>query len=108
MRNVKLVLPEEIVRDAAIPYEGLRDVQGVVLAIEGINFTASIITLVTLKKYAPRLAAAIRRWRLKQGPASRTLTLKGDEIDLKLDLPRNVSSRQILELLAPLLDEDQG
>src|SRR5688500_2974043 len=106
MRSVKLALPEEIVRESGIPYEGLRDVQGVVLAIEGINVTASIVTLVALKQYAPQLAAAIRRWRLKQVRSPRTLTSQGDGIDLKIDLPPNVSTQQLLRQLAPLLDEE--
>ncbi|MGN9910162.1 hypothetical protein ACTMTJ_21670 [Phytohabitans sp. LJ34] len=94
-------------RDAGIPYEGLRDVQGVVLAIEeGVNVTASIVTLVALKQYAPQLAAAIRRWRLKQAPSSRTLTVKGDGIDLTIDLPPNISTQELLRRLAPLLDEE--
>ena len=93
-------------QEAGIPYEGLRDIQGVVLAIEGINVTASIVTLVALKQYAPQLAAAIRRWRLKQGRSPRTLTIQGDGIDLKIDLPPNVSTQQLLRQLAPLLDED--
>lgn len=94
-------------RDAGVPYEGLRDVQGIVLAIEGINVTASIVTLVTLKQYAPLLAAAIRRWRLRQDHAPRTLTVKGDGIDLEIDLPPNVSTQQLLRQLARLLDEDK-
>jgi hypothetical protein len=100
-------LPEETVKDAGVPYEGLRDLQGIVLAIEGVNFTASIVTLATLKLYAPQLAAAIRRWRLKQEPTPRTLTVKGDGMDLRIDLPPNVSAQQILRQLAPLLDKDE-
>ena len=95
-------------RDAGVPYEGLRDAQGVVLAIEGINFTASVITLVTLKQYAPQLAAAIRRWRLKQGPKPQILTVKGNGIDLKIELAPNVSKQQLLQQLAPLLAEESG
>ena len=106
MRSVRLALPEEIVQDAGIPYEGLRDVQGVVLAIEGINVTASIVTLVALKQYAPQLAAAIRRWRLKQARSPLTLTVQGNGIDLKIDLPPNISTQRLLRQLAPLLDEE--
>lgn len=95
-------------QDAGIPYEGLRDVQGVVLAIEGINVTASIVTLVALKRYAPQLAAAIRRWRLKQVRSPLTLTVQGDGIDLKIELSPNISTRQLLRQLAPLLDEETG
>ena len=98
-------MPEEIVRDAGVPYEGLRDVQGIVLAIEGINFTASIVTLVTLKRYLPQLAASIRRWRLRQDDKPRTLTVKGEGIDLTIALPPNVSTQQLLRQLAPLFEE---
>ncbi|HET6530556.1 MAG TPA: hypothetical protein VFH03_08065 [Actinoplanes sp.] len=94
-------------QDAGLPYEGLRDVQGVVLAIEGINVTASIVTLLTVKKYAPRLASAIRRWRLKQDQSPRVLTVKGSGIDLTIDLPPNVSTQQLLHQLAPLLDAEE-
>jgi hypothetical protein len=106
MKSVKLLLPEEIVRDADLPYEGLRDVPTIEVAIEGIKFSASIATLVTTRKYAPHLAAAIRRWRLRQDRAPRTLTVTGDGISLKIDLPPNVSKQQFLEQLAPLLDGD--
>src|SRR5688500_9787775 len=94
MKTVKLQLPEEIVRDAGLPYEGLRDVAAIELAIEGINFTASVVTLVTIQKYAPQLAAAIRRWRLKQDRNPHVLTVKGDGIKLTIDLPPNVSKQQ--------------
>jgi hypothetical protein len=94
------------VQQAELPYEGLRDLHGIVVAIEGINFTASIVTLATIKQYAPTLAAAIRRWRLLQDTKPMTLTVKGDGIDLKIDLPPNVGTQQLLEQLAPLLEED--
>jgi hypothetical protein len=105
MKTVKLLLPEEIVQDAGLPYEGLRDVSAIELAIEGINFTASVVTLVTIQKYAPQLAAAIRRWRLKQNRSPHTLTVRGDGLNLTVDLPGNVSKQQILEQLGPLLRE---
>ena len=98
-------MPEEIVRDAGLPYEGLRDVSAIELAIEGINFTASVVTLATVQTYAPQLAAAIRRWRLKQDRTPRVLTVKGDGMELTIDLPPNVSKQQILERLGPLLKE---
>lgn len=105
MKTVQLNLPAEILQDTKIPYEGVRDLQGIVVAVEGINFTASIVTLVALKQYAPALAGAIRRWRLRQSARSMTLTVKGEGINLTIDLPPNVGAQQILEQLAPLLDE---
>src|ERR1700742_1738759 len=106
MRNVRLALPEEIMRDAGIPYAGLRDIGGIALAIDGINLSASIVTLATLKQYAPQLAAALRRWRLKQDHTPVTLVVKGDCIDLKIDLSPIYSTKHLLRQLDPLLDKD--
>jgi hypothetical protein len=83
----------------------VRDLQGIAVAIEGINFTASVVTLVALRQYAPALAGAIRRWRLRQNAKSMTLTVKGESINLTIELPPNVSTQQLLEQLAPLLDK---
>ena len=93
-------------QETSIPYEGVRDLQGVVVAIDGINFAASLVTLAALKQYAPALAGAIRRWRLRQDTKPMTLTVKGESIDLTIDLPPNVSTQQLLEQLAPLLDDN--
>jgi hypothetical protein len=100
-------LPTEIIQETAFPYEGVRDLAGIVFAIEGINFTASVVTLATLKQYAPALAGAIRRWRLGQDPRPMVLTVKGDGIELTIELPPNVSTRQLLQQLGPLLDNDE-
>lgn len=99
-------MPAEIVEEAGIPYEGVRDLQGIVVAIEGVNLTASMITLITLKQYAPALAAAIRRWRLRQDTTPMTLTVKGEGVDLRIDLPPNIDTGDLLRRLAPLLDRD--
>jgi hypothetical protein len=56
------------------------------------------------KQYAPALAAAIRRWR-HQDTRPMTLTVRGDGINLTIELPPNVSTRQLLRQLAPLLDK---
>src|SRR4051812_14757331 len=102
MTAVRLELPEDIVQQAGIPYEGLRDLTGIAVAIEGVNFTASIITLATLKQYAPALVAALRRWRLSQAPRQMILTVQGKGIDLKISLPANVDTQQLLRQLEPL------
>lgn len=99
-------MPETVIQDAGIPREGLRDAHGIIFAIEGINLTASVITLATLRQYAPALVSAIRRWRFGQEKGPVVLTVKGDGIDLKLNLPPNVSTQDLLLRLAPLLDED--
>lgn len=105
METVRLELPEEIVQQAALPYEGVRDLQSIAIAIEGINFTASIITLATLKQHAPGLVSAIRRWRLRQDVKPMTLTVKGNGINMKIDLPPNVDTQELLRKLSPLLEK---
>jgi hypothetical protein len=106
MTNVKLYLPPEILAEADVPYEGVRDLDGIVLAIDGINVAASVITLATLRFRARSLVAAIRRWRLSAGHERPiTLTVKGANIDLKIDLPPNVSSGELLDQLRPLLGD---
>jgi hypothetical protein len=104
MTSVHLVLPDEVREEVNFPYDGVRDASGITLAIDGVNLTASIVTLAAVKQYAPRLVAAIRRWRLRQDRPV-TLTVKGGGIDLSVDLPPNVSTQRLLEQLAPLLKE---
>jgi len=84
----------------------VREASGITLAIDGINLTASIVTLAANKQYAPRLVAAVRRWRLHQDKDSITLTVKGGGIDMTIDLPPNISTQRLLEQLTPLLEKD--
>jgi hypothetical protein len=100
-------LPEEILREAELPFEGAHDVDGVVVAIEGVTVAASVVTLATLQQFAPRLATSIRRWRLNRprraGGRPVRLTVRGPGLDLAVDLPPNVSTQDLLTRLAPLL-----
>ena len=105
MTSVQLALPDEILEQVNFPYDGVRDANGITLAIDGINLTASIVTLAAVQQYAPRLVSAIRRWRLHQDKTNITLTAKGDGVDLTIDLPPNVSTQRLLEQLAPLLEK---
>src|SRR4051812_34703145 len=106
MTSVQLALPDEILQEVNFPYDGVRDASGITLAIDGINLTASIVTLAAIKQYAPQLASAIRRWRLHQDKDSITLTVKGGGIDMKVDLPPNINTQRLLEQLTPLLEKD--
>ncbi|GAA3287974.1 hypothetical protein Dvina_15660 [Dactylosporangium vinaceum] len=109
MTNVLLHLPPEVVADAELPYEGLRDTNGITLALDGINVAASIVTLATLRLNARNLARAIRNWRLKSPPGRRmTLTVRGEGVELHLDLPPNVSVGDLLEQLQPLVNGNPG
>ncbi|WP_189081165.1 hypothetical protein [Mangrovihabitans endophyticus] len=85
----------------------MRDLQGaLVIALQGVNLAASMVTLTTLKQYAPALAAAIRGWRLRQHTSRPIiLTAKGEGVDLTIELPPNVGTQRILEQLAVLLDQ---
>ena len=65
MTSVSLQVPQEIVDELAMPYEGVRGGQGIIVAIEGINVAASVVTLATLRPYARRFVEAIRHWRLR-------------------------------------------
>ncbi|WBB80156.1 hypothetical protein O7606_01825 [Micromonospora sp. WMMD882] len=107
MTSVRLLLPAEVVEEADLPYEGVRDVSAVTLAVEGVAVVANLATLATLQPQLGALVAAIRNWRLRDPRPSVLLTVQGPGIDLKIDLPRNVSKAQLLDQLRPLFaDED--
>lgn len=106
MTSVKLQLPPEIIKELDLPYEGIRDASAVTIAIEGISFAASLVSLAALRPRIKALAAAVRRWRLRDDRPVVTMVVKGPGIDLKLDLPRNVSTGEILDQLRPLLDRN--
>ena len=101
-------MPEEILREAELPSEGAHDAEGFVVAIAGVDVAASIVTLATLKQFTPRLASAIRQWRLNRprraGDEPVTLTVQGPGISLSVDLPPNVNTLDLLTRLAPLLE----
>ena len=102
MTTVQLQLPSEIVEELDLPYEGIRDAQGILVAIDGINVAASLITLATLRPRAEQLVRAIQRWRRGVPKESMTLVVKGRGIDLKIELPRNVGSAELLDGLRPV------
>jgi len=106
MSSVRLKLPQEIVAELDLPYEGVRDLQGIVIAVEGLNVAASLVTLAALRPRGRALVAAIRRWRLRQPQEVIHLTVAGPGLDLKIELPPNVSSAHLFEQLRPLLDGD--
>lgn len=109
MTSARLALPEEIVAHLDLSLDSERDA-GMVLtiSIDALNVAASVITVATLKQQLPELAQAIRAWaRRHPAPTHPTLSVHGPGIDLKLSLPPNVSSRTILEGLAPLLSDEK-
>ncbi|MFI7609392.1 hypothetical protein ACIBTV_30365 [Micromonospora sp. NPDC049366] len=106
MTSIKLILPAEVFDELDLPYEGVRDVSAVTLAIEGVSVLANLATLATLQPQLGTLVAAVRNWRLRDPRPSVVLTVRGPGIDLKIDLPRNVSRAHLLDQLRPLLDAE--
>ncbi|MFG1673638.1 hypothetical protein [Micromonospora sp. NPDC049282] len=106
MTGVKLLLPADILEELDLPYEGVRDVPALTVAVDAVSVVANLATLATLQPHLGALVAAIRNWRLRDPRPSVTLTVKGPGIDLKVDLPRNVSRAQLLAQLQPLLEEE--
>ncbi|MFC8617836.1 hypothetical protein ACFT9M_15680 [Micromonospora purpureochromogenes] len=106
MTSVKLLLPADVIEELDLPYEGVRDVSAITLAVEGVSVMANLATLAALQPQVSNLVAAIRNWRLRDPRPSVTLTAKGPGIDLKIDLPRNVSKAQLLDQLRPLFGEE--
>ncbi|MEV4769350.1 hypothetical protein AB0K20_29850 [Micromonospora matsumotoense] len=106
MTSVKLLLPPEVFEELALPYEGVRDFSAVTIAVEAIGVTANLATLAVLQPQAAALVTAIRNWRLRVPQTSVKLTVTGPGLDLKIDLPRNVSTAQLLDQLRPLFDEE--
>lgn len=107
MASVKLLLPPEVIQELDLPYEGVRDVSAITIAIEGIAVAANLATLATLQPNVNALVAAIRNWRLRDPRPSVTLTAKGPGLDLTIELPRNVSRAQLLDQLRPLFDQEE-
>jgi hypothetical protein len=104
MTSIVLRLPDEIIKELPLPYEATRDALAVTMAIEGIAVAANVATVVTAQPQLQAIAAAIRRWRLGTSRESVVLTVRGPDIDLRIELPSNVSTQRLLRQLSPLLD----
>lgn len=105
MKTVLLKLPQEVIDDLDIPYEGVRGGHDIVVAIEAIDVTASVVTLAALVPRLANLVNAIRRWRLHDRQGNAVMTVKGPGLELRIDLPPNIQSAEILSQLRPLLEQ---
>lgn len=110
MTNVQLALPDEIISQIDFGTQSFRDVSGMVIAIDSLDVTASIITLTSLRKQLPKLARAIRSWvtRRPRDAEPIHLIVKGVDFEIKLELPPNVQTSQIIEAIGKLLDSVPG
>ncbi|MFY1623061.1 hypothetical protein ACN268_07625 [Micromonospora sp. WMMD735] len=107
MTSVKLLLPADVFDEIDLPYEGVRDLSALTLAIEGTAVLANLATLAGLQPQLGALVGAIRNWRLRDERATVVLTVKGPGVDLRLDLPRNVSTAVLLKHLEPLFEDER-
>jgi hypothetical protein len=111
MTLVHLRLPADVTSQLVLPRPDHRDVNFVVVGIEGLTVTASVVTLTALRPQFGRLAAALRGWVLRQPvDVPVRLAVKGKGLDLRVELPPNVSRAEILKALQPLVEDedDQG
>ncbi|WP_341716138.1 hypothetical protein QQG74_19185 [Micromonospora sp. FIMYZ51] len=107
MSVVKLKLPPEVLDEVDLPDEGIRGVDAITLAIEGVAVMANLATLAAVQPQLSALVVAIRNWRLRDERPTVVLTVKGRGVDIRVDLPRNVDTAMLLECLRPLF-EDRG
>jgi hypothetical protein len=105
MTTVQLSLPDEVVRELSLPYEGVRGPYDLAIAIEGIDVVASIVTLAQLRPQLATLANALRRWRRADGQRPAVLTVDGPDIKLRLELPPNVQTTDVLAALQSLMED---
>jgi hypothetical protein len=109
MSTVELLLPADVLAELDLPQEGARGGNELSVAIDTMNVAASIVTLAALRHSVTAVAAAIRRWRLRQPPSTPCrLHVKGRGIDLKIDLPPNVQTAQVIEAIQDLIQKGEA
>jgi hypothetical protein len=105
MTSIQLALPDEIISQIDFGTESFRDVSALVIAIDSLDVTAGVITLTGLRQQLPDLARAIRSWTMRRPrdvePAR--LMVKGADFEIKLELPPNVQTAQIIDAISKLL-----
>lgn len=110
MTGVQLELPDEIISQINVGNDSFRDVAGLVIAIDSLDVAASTITLVGLRQQLPDLARAIRSWvkgRPRDAEPARLL-VKNADFEMKIDLPPNVQTAQIIAAISELLSSVPG
>ena len=106
MTPVQLQMPPEIIEELALPYEGIRGADAIVIAIDSVGVAANLVTVIAFMPIARRFVTAVRRWRAGDPRDVVVLTIKGPGIDLVVPLPRNVDTGLLLRQLAPLFAGD--
>lgn len=104
MTTVRLSLPPQVIDELDLPPEGLRGANDFLVAIEGLNVSASIVTLSALKPRAVALVNALRSWRRQTPGEPVVLTVSGPGVELRIKLPRNVQTSEVLAQIQPLMN----
>jgi hypothetical protein len=106
MTGIRLELPDDVVSQIDLGTESFRDIPSLVVAIDCMDVTASIVTLVSLREQLPALARVIRSWvtRRPRNAEPTSLLVKGPNFEIKLELPPNVQTSQIIDAISKLLD----
>jgi hypothetical protein len=105
MTSIQLALPDEITSQIECGREAFRDVSTLIIAIDSLDVAASVITVVGLRQQLPNLARAIRSWvtgRPRDAEPAHLL-VKGSDFEVKLVLPPNVQTAQIIDAINGLL-----
>lgn len=103
MSTVRLELPPEIA--AGLDLETARDLGAVVAVIDGVAVVANVVTVASLVPHLRTLAAAIRSWAAgRAGERPPVLAIKGQGLDIRMELDPNVSTGRILRVLEQLAD----
>lgn len=107
---VGLRLPREVI--AVLPTEPFdtRGTSDLIIILNVIDAASGVITLASLRKSLPELASALRGWIHKQPqqPDAHNptrLAVKGPGVDLEVELPPNVSSQKIIDLIEKTLHD---
>jgi len=110
MTSVQLALPDEVISQVDLGAEAFRDVSALVIAIDCVDVTASIITLASLRQQLPELARAIRSWvtRRPRDAKPAHLLVKGADFEIRLKLPPNVQTSQVIDAISKLLVSAEG
>ena len=106
MTGIRLELPDEVVSQIDLGAESFRDIPSLIIAIDCMDVTASIVTLASLREQLPALARVIRSWVTgrPRNAEPTSLLVKGPDLDIKLELPPNVQTSQIIDAIGKLLD----
>lgn len=110
MTNIQLELPDEIISQMNLGTDSFRDVSALTVAIDCVDVTAGIVTLASLREQLPEFARSLRAWvtRRPRDAEPVHMLVKGNNFELRLELPPNVQTSQIIDAVNKLLVSSSG